>query len=151
MLNLMDFVTTRNVRQKRDLRNHNIFYDALHYVFGLDNGAYDQIEDLEENQDKIVEELASQGNQLVLAQRNMNTRLENLTEAYDTNFKNIADKISNMESKEDVLALLSLSSEILMETEKKYRQMLSGAEVVLSSSFGNQSLINTILDGTRML
>lgn len=55
----INFTMAKHIRPRRDydFSEHNIFYDALHYVFGLDNGAYDQINDLESNQDEIVETL----------------------------------------------------------------------------------------------
>lgn len=133
VVNGIDMASRKITRSKRDLRNHNLFYDALHYVFGLDNGAYDAIDFLVEDQAKNAERLKQQKGEVVSLSDNVNRRLMNVTAAYEENFHKISYAINGAQKEGRVLAAIESLKEVLAELERKYDNIMTGSHESMES------------------
>lgn len=109
---------------KNRKKRNNLFYDTLHYLFGLDNDAYDRIDDLGDNQAKIDQILKENKRHMIQIEQTRSNQTKELVNKYKHNFQAINGEISNMRKFEDILATYQVASDIMTEILETYRKII---------------------------
>lgn len=115
----------RHPRNRRD----NLLYDGLHYLFGLDNDAYEDISDLENNQEKISETITRHENVMLKITTNMEENTKRIQQKFNQNFKMATDQINRLSKREDVIVMYIQAKEVLEEVIRKYAEVTKQAQV----------------------
>ena len=117
----MEKVMVNHARAKRD----NLLYDTMHYIFGLDNEAYQKIDDLGNNQEKLIESLRSQNQKILLlheVERNDTTQLR---KTFDENFNLAHKELTELANSEALIVAFQLASDIVIQMREKYKDMVN--------------------------
>lgn len=119
IFDIMNTAMTKHQRVKRTL-----LYDAFHYIFGLDNEAYEHIDDLDENQEKLEEALANQKKNMILINMNNDKQLKYLQDKFNKNFNLTEIKLKQLTNNYDILQAYEVITEICQELKEKYLDIL---------------------------
>lgn len=126
IINTINTAMTKHHRSRR----HTLFYDTLHYVFGLDNDAYQEINDLQDDHERLRQALIGQNQKLVLIHKSMANHTKELEKEVIKHLTLASSEITSISSQQQFLYSLEIIKSLQKEIADKYTSILQPSPTI---------------------